>query len=534
MSTMLALFPRVWKKDIISGFLVFLIALPLCLGIASASGFPPIAGIMTAVIGGLLVSFFTNSELTIKGPAAGLIVIALGAVEELGHGDPMLGYKLALGAIVVAGLLQIVFAVLRSGVLSDFFPTSAVHGMLAAIGIIIMSKQIHVLLGVKPEGKEPLDLLAEIPRSIGQLNPEIAIIGAVSLAILVILPLIKVSWVKRIPAPMVVLLVAIPLGAMFDLGHEHTYLFLNHVNYTIGPKFLVTLPANLTSAFVLPDFSGLFTMTGWKYVIMFALVGSIESLLSAKAIDQLDPEHRKTNFNKDLLAVGIGNTAAGMVGGLPMISEIVRSSANINNGAQSRWSNWFHGLFLLCFVVFLPDLIHSIPVAALAAMLIFTGYRLASPVEFIKTYRVGWEQLTIFVATVVVTLATDLLIGVAAGILIKFIIHLMFGVPRESLFKPFLTIDKHDDETYIVDVSHSAVFSNLIQLKRQLDKLDPHRKIIIDLSNARVVDHTVMHALHSMEREYHREGREFVIRGLEHHEAQSSHPAAARIRKVNA
>jgi MFS superfamily sulfate permease-like transporter len=173
-------------------------------------------------------------------------------------------------------------------------------------------------------------------------------------------------------------------------------------------------------------------------------------------------------------------------------------------------------------------------VAALAAMLIYTGYRLASPMEFIKTYRVGWEQLTIFVMTVVVTLATDLLIGVGAGIVTKFIIHLMFGVPKESLFKPFLTIDKHDEETYVVDVSHSAIFSNLIQLKRQLDKLDPHRKIIIDFTNARVVDHTVMHALHAMERDYHRTGREMVIRGLEKHAAQSDHPAATRRRKAHA
>jgi len=515
-----------WRSDVISGFLVFLVALPLCLGIASASGFPPIAGIMTAVIGGLVVSFFAGSELTIKGPAAGLIVIALGAVEELGKGDQMLGYKLALAAIVLAGVLQIIFGIMRSGVLSDFFPTSAVHGMLAAIGIIIISKQIHVLLGVKPDAKEPLALLAEIPKSFSLMNPEVAIIGVVSLLIMFVFPLIKSRYVKMFPSPMIVLLTAISLGMFFGLSHEHQYLFLEGHNYTIGPKFLVTLPANLLSAITFPDFSQIFTLTTFKYVIMFALVGSIESLLSAKAIDALDPQHRKSNMNRDLVAVGIGNTVSGLIGGLPMISEIVRSSANINNGGKSRWANFFHGAFLLFFVALLPDLIHSIPMAALAAMLIYTGFRLASPLEFVKTYKIGAEQLVIFVVTVVVTLTTDLLLGIGAGIVAKFIIHFANGVPLESLFKPFLTIKKLDGKTYVVDVSHSAVFSNYIALKKHLDALDKDHDVIIDLSNTRLVDHSVLHSLHVLEHEYKNHGRKLSIRGLQDHQPLSSHPQA--------
>jgi len=521
-----------WKSDMLSGFLVFLIALPLCLGISMASGFPPIAGIFTAVIGGLVVSFFGGSNLTIKGPAAGLIVIALGAVEELGKGDPLVGYKLAIAVVVVAGVVQIVFGLLKLGVLGDFFPSAAVHGMLAAIGIIIASKQIHTMLGVKPEGKEALHLLAEIPHSISTMNPEIAIIGFVSLLILFTLPLIKNKYVKMIPAPLVVILTAIPLGMYFDLQHEHKYLFLDSHEYSIGPKFLVTLPDNMYSAITFPDFSQIFSGTSIKYIIMFALVGSLESLLSSKAIDTLDPFKRKSNMNRDLLGVGVGNTLAGLVGGLPMISEIVRSSANINNGAKTWWSNVFHGMFLLIFVAFFPMLIHQIPLAALAAMLIFTGYRLASPKEFFKTYMVGKEQLLIFLVTIIVTLATDLLLGIGAGILAKFLVHLYFGLPFKSAFKPIFRVDQPSENVYQIDVFHSAVFSNFIQFKKKLDELPRKAKIIVDFDNCKIVDHTVLENLHQYKHDYEHDGGTFEIKGLEHHKKLSNHEHAVHVKKV--
>lgn len=516
-----------WKADMISGFLVFLIALPLCLGISMASGFPPVAGIFTAIIGGVLVSFFGGSNLTIKGPAAGLIVIALGAVEELGKGDALLGYKLTLAVIVIAGLLQIVFGILKSGVLSDFFPSAAVHGMMAAIGIIIIAKQLHTLLGVKPEGKETLELIAEIPHSIASMNPEIAIIGIVSLLVLFILPLFKNKYIKMVPAPLLVILLAIPIGRYFDLEHEHSYLFLDNHEYTIGPKFLVTLPDNLFSAITFPDFSALFTLTSIKYIIMFALVGSLESLLSSKAIDSIDPYKRKSNMNRDLIGVGIGNTLAGLIGGLPMISEIVRSSANINNGAKTWWSNVFHGVFLLIFVAFFPMLIHQIPLAALAAMLIFTGYRLASPKEFYKTYKIGIEQLISFLVTILVTLASDLLLGIAAGILTKLLLHFKNGLPAKYMFKPLFTVTTNKDR-YTVDVFHSAVFSNYIKLKKSLDSLPRNKTICIDFSNSNLVDHTVMENLQHYKHDYEKEGGSFIISGLDTHKPMSKHDLFAR------
>lgn len=520
-----------WTHDLIAGFLVFLIALPLCLGISMASGFPPVAGIFTAIIGGLVASFFGGSNLTIKGPAAGLIVIALGAVEELGKGDTFLGYKLALAAIVIAGALQVAFGLLRSGVLSDFFPSAAVHGMMAAIGIIISAKQIHTLLGIKPEASEPIELLAEIPHSLLNMNPEIAIIGLVSLIILFGLPLISFKWMKKVPAPLVVILVAIPLGHLFNLEVEHKYLFLNHHEYILGPRFLVSLPDNLISAITFPDFSQWFSSVSIKYIIMFALVGSLESLLSSKAIDSLDPWKRKSNNNRDLMGIGIGNMLAGLIGGLPMISEIVRSSANINNGARTWWSNVFHGIFLLIFVAIFPYLIHQIPLAALAAMLIFTGYKLASPTVFVKTWKIGSEQLVIFLVTIFVTLATDLLLGIAAGIVLKLIFHLWHGLPLKLIFKPIYSVE-YLDGYILLQIRHVSVFSNFILLKAALDKMPPAAKIVIDFSQAHLIDHTVQENLNAYQKDYIREGGSFEIVGMDGMRPLSKHDHATRLRDI--
>jgi MFS superfamily sulfate permease-like transporter len=520
-----ALTPRDrWISDVRAGFIVFLIALPLCLGISMASNFPPIAGILTAIIGGMVTVFFGSAKLTIKGPAAGLIAIALAAVTELGEGDLTTGYRRALAVVVVAGVIQIIFSLVRAGVLGDIFPTSVVHGMLAAIGVIICSKQIHTLLGASPEPGEPLELLMQVPHSVMTMNPEIFLIGLVSLALLIGVPLIKHPLVKKVPVPMVVVVVAIGLGYVFDLEHEHHYHLWSH-DYVITSRSLVTLPEHLSSAIVFPDWSVVTSGTSIKFIVMFALVGSIESMLSAKAVETLDPKKERTDINRDLLATGAGTTIAGLIGGLPMISEIVRSSANINAGAQSKWANFFHGSFLLLFVVAAPWLLHRIPTAALAAMLIYTGVRLASPKEFQHAWKIGPEQLVVLSTTAIVTLLTDLLVGVGAGIAMKIAIHMYNGMSITEIFRPKVEVIEQGNVTTI-RVAHQAVFANYLTIKRALDAVPAGREAVIDLAHTRLVDHTVLEKLHMLEAEWARAGRKLHIAGLDEHERASKHPLA--------
>lgn len=342
-------------------------------------------GVFTAMIGGLLVSFFSGSRLTIKCPAAGLITISAGCVIEFGGGPE--GWHLALGAIVVAAWIQIILGFLKAGSLSDFIPHSAVHGMLAAIGIIIISKQIPILLGIDPstvKGLSPIELVERIPDFVMQGTQPVATIGIISLIVLFGLPKIKINFLKKIPAPMIVLSIAVPATIM--LGFKTTQ--PAHALVHIG-DFWGSIGYN-------PDFSPINSFVFWKYVFMFLVVGSLESLLTVKAVDGLDPWKRHSDSNKDLAAVGAGNAVAGLLGGIPMISEVARSSANVGFGGRTVWANFFHGFFLLVAMLLMIPVIEMIPNAALAAMLIVVGYTLASPPLFYKIYKIGSEQLAIF------------------------------------------------------------------------------------------------------------------------------------------
>ncbi len=509
-----------FKTDAISGFIVFLLALPLSLGIAKASEFPPIMGLITAIIGGLLVSLISGSRLTIKGPAAGLIVIVAGAVAEFGHGDSILGWKLALGAMVVAGFIQILFGILKLGKLADFFPLSAIHGMLAAIGIIIIAKQIPVLLNDNPtlaKGKGPLELLASIPNFVMNLDPKATLIGVISLAIMLGWPKIKNKTIKMIPAPLVVLLFSIPCE-----------LFM-HFKETEPAYALVKIGNLVDNINFNASFAGISqTGTFIKFVIMFALVGTLESLLTVKAIDLVDPFKRKSNTNKDLIAVGIGNVFAALLGGLPMIAEVARSSSNVNNGAKTRWANFFHGFFILAFLLLASPLLEMIPNAALAAMLITVGIKLAHPKEFIHTFKIGKEQLAIFLVTIFFTLFEDLLVGIAAGIVLKMIIHLINGTPISSFFKAPTEVSFEGNE-YYVRISKAAIFTNFLGIKRKLEEIPSGFNITIDLGKTKLVDHSVMENLEHFKHDYESYDNSTVkIVGLENHKPLSNHPLSSR------
>lgn len=509
-------------NDALSGFSVFLLALPLSLGIAKASEFPPLMGLVTAIIGGIVVSVLAGSRLTIKGPAAGLIVIVAGAVAEFGGGEQ--GWHFALGVMVVGGLIQILFGVFRLGKFADIFPLSAVHGMLAAIGLIIIAKQIPVLLDNDPvmtKGKGPIALFASIPDFIMHLDPKATFVGLVSLGIMQLWPYLKNdSFIKKIPAPLVVLLFSVPAELVLDFQHTEPKYALVHVG-----NFLDSLKVNAS-------FDGLSQMGVFiKYVVMVALVGSLESLLTVKAIDMLDPYRRKSDTNRDLIAVGVGNTLAAVLGGLPMISEVARSSANVANGAKTRWANFFHGFWLLIFVLLASPWIELIPNTALAAMLITVGIRLAHPKEFIHTFKIGKEQLLIFIVTIVFTLVEDLLVGIAAGMLVEILVNLLNGKPVNAMFKAPIDVS-FTDKAYLVRISKAAVFTNYMGIKQTLASIPEQLNVTIDLEDTKVVDHTVMENLHHFKHDYEESGGVVELVGLDKHQPVSSHHLAARVKKA--
>lgn len=521
------------RQDMTAGFLVFLIALPLSLGIAVASGFPPMAGIISAIVGGLLVSRLNGSSMTVTGPAAGLIVVILNSVQELGQGDAMAGYRYTLAAIVLAGVVQMVMGFYKAGRLAAFFPASVVHGMLAAIGIIIIAKQLPVMAGVHVLGVDGmLAGIARLPHALTYFLPKIAFIALSGVVILIGWPHLQNVFLRKIPAPLVVIVSGMILGGMLNLSQLQVEgLFNPPEDLFIGGPFLLSIPQSLADSIYAPDFSKALSFSFWVSVISICLVGSLESLLSAAAVDKLDPQKRYSDLNKDLRAVGIGNIVAGMLGGLPMIAEIVRSSANIDNGAQSGWSNFFHGLFLLVFVLVVPQILNSIPMASLAALLVYTGFRLASPQAFAKTLDLGKEQLALFVITIAGVLASNLLAGVMIGIAAKLLLHIGRGVPLNNLCSISFRMERQAANTWLIRIKGSAIFSNFIALKSSLADLADGQRIIFDLNEAYLIDHTVMEFIDHYRDDYIARGGRCEIRGLDKQEPYAEHELAARKRK---
>ena len=497
-----------FKTDIVSGFVIFLIALPLCLGIALASGAPPIAGVITGIIGGVVGSLVSGSYVTINGPAAGLIVIVLGAIEAFGGG--IAGFRLALAVGVVAGLAQVVLGLARAGKYTAFFPLSVVHGMLAGIGIIIMTGQIHVALGVENPREQGLRIFAVIPESLANLVPSVAIIGLASVLVMVFWPTITNAFLKVVPAPLVAVLVGVALSLLFGVRGE----------------FLVDLPDSIIAGLTTPDFSQVLSGTFVQYVVLFVFVASLESLLTAEAIDKLDPYKRRSNMNRELVGKGAANVLSSFVGGLPMIAEVVRSSANVFNGARTRWSNFFHGAFLLAFVALVPWLLQRIPLASLAGILLVVGFKLAHPKEFLGALKIGPVELALMAVTAAVVVLEDLLIGVGAGIVVGLIVAVVRGTSLGNLFRPQMRVDD-GGETVTVGFRRALGFNNFVGVRTTLDALPPGRHVILDFSEVTFVDHTVVERLHDFEDEYGRTGGSVERRGEGHLKPDTQHPHAA-------
>jgi MFS superfamily sulfate permease-like transporter len=476
------------KTDLLSGMVVFLVALPLCLGIAIASGAPPFAGIICGVIAGIVVGYLSGSNVSVSGPAAGLIAIVLVAITDL-------GYESFLVAVVIAGLIQLTLGFAKAGTISTYFPTAVIEGMLVAIGIIIIKKEIPHAVGYDKahegdwfalEKGSETGFFTEIINSINYAHLGAIIVTLISIAILIAfnkVPFLK--KIKAIPGALIVVVVGILINEAFKSSGS---------SLVISQAHLVTLPtassvSEFFGQFTTPDFSGFTNSKVWIVGATIAIVASIETLLCLEAGDKMDPLKRYSSANTELKAQGIGNILSGLIGGLPMTSVIVRTSANVNAGAKTKLSAMAHGIFLLVAVVTIPFLLNKIPMASLAAILIMIGLRLASLKVFKHIWHTGKHQFIPFIVTVIAVVLTDLLKGVGIGLAVS-IFFILRGNMKLAYF--FKKEEHHEGETIHIDLAQEVSFLNKAAIKQTLAHLPPNSKVVIDAASTVYIDFDVL------------------------------------------
>lgn len=478
------------KHDFPAGLVVFLVALPLCLGIALASGAPLFSGIIAGMAGGLVVASLSGSALSVSGPAAGLTVIVLSAIEKLGT------YETFLLAVVIAGALQIVLGYLKAGIIGYYFPSSVIKGMLAAIGLILILKQIPHAFGYDKDimGDESFDqadgqnTISELFSFYQYISPGATIICLIALAIIILWdkPFLKrYAFFSTVPGALIVVLMGVLVNWLFQNFYPSLALSGDH---------LVVLPVSksiegFAGQFTLPDFTAFTNPNVYVVAVTIAIVASLETLLSVEAADKLDPYKRNTPTNQELKAQGVGNMVSGLLGGLPLTAVIVRSSANVNAGAKTKMSAIIHGLFLLLSVILIPGILNMIPLACLAAILLVVGYKLAKISLFTSMYRLGWSQFVPFMATVVTILLTDLLKGIAVGMVIA-----IFHILRNNYKTPYFFQQKHykEGEEIRLELSEDVSFLNKGSLSLTLEHLPNNSHVIIDGSRSQHIDYDAL------------------------------------------
>ena len=467
------------KSDFASGLVVFLVALPLCLGIALASGAPLFSGIISGVIGGIVVGLLSKSHISVSGPAAGLTAIVLVAITDLG------AFDVFLSAVLIAGLIQLALGFLKAGGISNFFPTNVIEGMLAGIGVIIFLKQIPKALGSDVSVGSGLKIFTDVAASFGDMKFGVVIITAISLLIILIwgkIPVLK--NIKMLPAA----LIAVTIGILIN-----EFIFKG-TSLEITSKYLVSLPVPTTieefkAILVLPDFSSFLNPKVWMVGFTIAIVASIETLLCIEAADRMDAQKRYTDTNVELKAQGIGNIISALLGGLPMTSVVVRSSANANAGAKSKMSTVIHGVLLLISVLTIPVILNRIPFATLAAILLLIGYKLANPSIFKHFWSQGKYQFVPFMATFGAVVFLDLLKGVALGMVISIIFILKGNMKRAYNFRKE---EYHDGDVIHIELAQEVSFLNKSAIKSTLASIPENSKVIINASDTVYIAHDIL------------------------------------------
>ncbi len=477
-----------FRHDFKAGLTVFFVALPLCLGVALASGVPVYSGLIAGIIGGLLISLLSNSPLSVSGPAAGLTAISIHAIQELGS------MQLFFMAVMLSGLIQLLIGLLRAAEFTHFIPSSVIKGMLAGIGLLLISKQIPFLIGYnKPEFwmKELFNVFSFSHdfNSLSNLSTMVSIpafsVGLFSLLVLVLWKKYVSSRISFIPASFVAVLAGSVSALLLTEGNFSFYL---------APDLFVNIPHDSISQVRFPsDWSGLMLPLVWKNAVIIGFVASLETLLSIEAIDKLDPLHRITGKNREMIAQGAGNVLSGLLYGLPVTAVIVRSSANAEAGGRTWRSSFSHGVWLLLTLLFLTVLVNKIPYCVLAVLLIRTGYNLAKPSMIMDVYRQGREQLLPFIVTVVAVLFTDLLTGVFIGV-----VYALYYLVKHTYRAGFTiqTTDREHHKKFEIDLALNVSFLNKKKLRDALDKIPPYSEVIINGNDSVYIDHDVLEIIH--------------------------------------
>ena len=478
-------------SDLASGVVVFFVALPLCLGIALASGAPLFSGIVSGIVGGVVVGMLSGSQLSVSGPAAGLAAIVLAGITDLG------AFDVFLCAVIVAGVIQVALGFMKAGSIANYLPSNVIEGLLAGIGIIIILKQIPHAVGFDAdyEGDESFFGLAggntfwDLFQAFGAITPGAVIVAIVSVAIL--LSWEKIPFLKKlkvVPGALAAVLIGVILNEIFIRSIP---------GLAISPEHLVGLPlinsfSDIPNLIVLPNVAGFLSSKVWILGITIAAVASIETLLCLEAVDRLDPLRRYSPTNRELKAQGVGNLISGFLGGLPMTSVIVRSSANVNSGGKTKLSAIFHGILLLLCVLAIPFLLNKIPLAALAVVLIFVGYKLARPALFVKWWKNGIYQFVPFMATIIGIVFTDLLVGVGIGLAIS-----IFFLLRENLKSPYFFRQREYEKGEIIHINlaQEVSFLNKAAIKLTLEHLPEDSYVIIDASDSAFIDYDILELL---------------------------------------
>ena len=521
-----------WQSDLIAAVSVSLIALPLSLGIALAAGAPAMSGIISAIVGGVVTTLYRGGHISVNGPAKGVIAVILLGIALMDDGSGQ-AFNYVLAAVVVSGAIQVLLGLLKLGRLADIFHSSVIHGILAAIGIIIFAKQIHVALGTHSDSPSIIQNLVDAILQLPQANPFVVIIALVGLLILLFHSKISNRIFHVLPTPMWVIALSVPFVYLFNFFDQHTLSFFGKA-YEVGPHLLLDIPDNIMDSIMHPNFGKINTIEFWTTVISILIITSIESLAIAKAVDKIDPYKRKTDLNKDLTGVGLSTMVAGMIGGLPIIAVIIRSTVNIHNGAKTKWSNMYQGLLLLIFIVVLSPIMRQVPLCAFAILLVYTGFKLASPSVFKQIYNQGIEQLIFFVATMVLTLYTNLLIGLIGGLFLAMISHILLAKVSVSQFFKMIyrsgsNFIEKPDGSYDIKIKGIANFLGILKIDKMVAQIPSGANVNIDLSETRLVGITYMDYIVDYLKMQKNTGGEVIIKGLESHVSSSTYNRALKI-----